>query len=37
MSSSEMSYKIAYDCPFEKVASDFLNLNKVVTSYRTGS
>ena len=31
--SNEMIYKITYGCPFERVTSDFLNLNKVVNSY----
>ena len=36
-SSSEMSYKITYGCPFGRVSSDFLKLDKVVTSYQTDS
>ena len=36
-SSSEMIYKITYGCPFGRVSSDFLKLDKVVISYQTGS
>ena len=36
-SSSEMIYKITYGCPFGRVSSDFLKLDKVVTSYQTDS
>ena len=36
-SSSEMIYNITYGCPFGRVSSDFLKLDKVATSYQTGS
>ena len=36
-SSSEMIYNITYGCPFGRVSSDFLKLDKVVTSYQTSS
>ena len=36
-SSSEMIYKITYGCPFGRVSSDFSRVDRVVTSYQTGS
>ena len=34
---SKKGWEITYGCPFGRVSSDFLKLDKVVTSYQTGS